>query len=95
MRSVQIALRKRDVDPERVEQMVSGVIRRLESLGEAEVESKAIGEYVMEGLAELDDVAYVRYASVYKNFREARDFEQFIGRLDDDAENQSESEPSA
>lgn len=83
MRSVQIALRKRDVDPERVEQMVSGVIRRLEALGEAEIQSKTIGEYVMEGLAEVDDVAYVRYASVYKNFREAKDFEQFLGKLDE------------
>lgn len=83
MRSVQIALRKRDVDPERVEQMVSGVIRRLEALGEAEIPSKTIGEYVMEGLAEVDDVAYVRYASVYKNFREAKDFEQFLGKLDE------------
>ena len=83
MRSVQIALRKRDVDPERVEQMVSGVIRRLEALGDVEVPSKVIGEYVMEGLAGLDDVAYVRYASVYKNFREAKDFEQFLGKLDE------------
>lgn len=83
MRSVQIALRKRDVDPERVEQMVSGVIRRLEALGDAEVPSKTIGEYVMEGLAELDPVAYVRYASVYKNFRETKDFEQFLGKLDE------------
>ena len=87
MRSVQIALRKRDVDPERVEQMVSGVIRRLEALGEGEVPSKTIGEYVMEGLAELDDVAYVRYASVYKNFREAKDFEQFLGKLEEPREN--------
>ena len=83
MRSVQIALRKRDVDPERIEQMVSGVIRRLEALGEAEIASKTIGEFVMEGLAEVDDVAYVRYASVYKNFREARDFEQFLDKLDE------------
>ncbi|MFQ5562468.1 MAG: transcriptional regulator NrdR [Parvularculaceae bacterium] len=83
MRSVNIALRKRDVDPERVEQMVSGIVRRLESMGEGEVESKRIGELVMEGLAALDDVAYVRYASVYKNFREAKDFEQFLGGLDD------------
>lgn len=83
MRSVQIALRKRDVDQERVEQMVSGVIRRLEALGDVEIPSKVIGEYVMEGLAGLDDVAYVRYASVYKNFREAKDFEQFLGKLDE------------
>ncbi|MBY0421541.1 MAG: transcriptional regulator NrdR [Parvularculaceae bacterium] len=83
MRSVQIALRKRDVDPERVEQMVSGVIRRLEALGDVEIPTKVIGEFVMEGLAGLDDVAYVRYASVYKNFREAKDFEQFLGKLDE------------
>ncbi|MEE2691913.1 MAG: transcriptional regulator NrdR [Pseudomonadota bacterium] len=83
MRSVGIALRKRDVDPERVEQMVSGIIRQLEASGEAEIPSKKIGEMVMEGLANLDDVAYVRYASVYKNFREARDFEQFLDGLEE------------
>ncbi|MGF1544939.1 MAG: transcriptional regulator NrdR [Parvularculaceae bacterium] len=83
MRSVHIALRKREVDQDRVEQMVTGVVRRLEAMGEAEIASKTIGELVMEGLAGLDDVAYVRYASVYKNFREAKDFEQFIDRLDD------------
>lgn len=83
MRSVQISLRKRNVDPERVEQMLTGVIRRLEAMGETEIDSKAIGELVMEGLAGLDDVAYVRYASVYKNFREARDFGEFIGELED------------
>ncbi len=78
MRSVQIALRKRPVDPERTERMVSGLVRRLESMGETEIPSKVIGELVMEGLASLDTVAYVRYASVYKNFREARDFEEFL-----------------
>lgn len=83
MRSVAIALRKRDVDPERVEQMVSGIIRRLEATGESEVPSKMIGEMVMEGLAGLDDVAYVRYASVYKNFREARDFGEFLDGLEE------------
>jgi transcriptional repressor NrdR len=83
MRSVQISLRKRNVEPERVEQMLTGVIRRLEAMGESEIESKAIGELVMEGLAGLDDVAYVRYASVYRNFREARDFGDFIGELED------------
>jgi transcriptional repressor NrdR len=82
MRSVNIAMRKRNVDPERVEQMVSGIIRQLESTGEGEIPSKLIGEYVMEGLATLDDVAYVRYASVYKNFKEARDFEQFLDGLE-------------
>lgn len=83
MRSVQISLRKRKVDQERVEQMVTGVVRRLEAMGETEIESKAIGQLVMEGLAGLDDVAYVRYASVYKDFREARDFGEFIGELED------------
>ncbi len=89
MRSVNIALRKRDVDPERVEQMVSGVVRRLEAMGENEIDTQTIGELVMEGLAHLDDVAYVRYASVYKNFREARDFEQFIDRLEDHDDEQT------
>ena len=83
MRSINIALRKRDVDPDRVEQMVTGITRRLESTGEGEIEAKRIGELVMEGLANLDDVAYVRYASVYKNFREAKDFEQFLGGLEE------------
>ncbi len=82
-RSVMIATRKRNVDPDRVEQMVSGIVRRLEAMGENEIESKTIGELVMEGLAHLDDVAYVRYASVYKDFREAKDFEQFLGALDE------------
>jgi transcriptional repressor NrdR len=83
MRSVQISLRKRNVDQERVEQMVTGIIRRLESMGESEIASTAIGEMVMEGLAGLDAVAYVRYASVYRDFREARDFGDFIGELED------------
>jgi transcriptional repressor NrdR len=83
LRSVTIALRKREVDSDRVEQMVSGIVRELESAGDSEIEAKLIGEMVMERLANLDDVAYVRYASVYKNFREAKDFEQFLDRLDD------------
>lgn len=83
MRSILIATRKREVEPERIEQMVSGIVRRLESMGEAEIETKQIGELVMEGLAKIDDVAFVRYASVYKNFREAKDFEQFLGDLED------------
>ena len=83
MRSILVALRKRDFEPERVEQMVSGIVRRLEATGETEIESKMVGEMVMEGLAKLDDVAYVRYASVYKNFREAKDFEQFLGGMDE------------
>jgi transcriptional repressor NrdR len=83
MRSVNIAMRKRNADAERVEQMVSGIIRRLETTGDSEIDSKLIGEMVMEGLSALDSVAYVRYASVYKNFREAKDFEQFLGSLED------------
>lgn len=81
-RSIEIAIRKRPVDPERVERLVSGIQRRLESMGEAEIPSSVIGEMVMDGLANLDQVAYVRFASVYRNFREARDFEQFIEKLD-------------
>ena len=83
MRSVQIALRKRPVDPDRVERMVTGLVRRLESMGETDIPSSVFGELVMQGLSTLDDVAYVRYASVYKDFREARDFEQFLGNLGD------------
>lgn len=81
MRSLQIALRKRDVEPERIERMVSGIVRRLENMGEAEIPSSAIGHLVMEALKTLDDVAYVRFASVYKNFREAKDFEAVLGEL--------------
>jgi len=81
MRSVSIACRKRPVDPERIERMVSGIVRQLESLGEPEVTSEQIGESIMEGLKGLDDVAYVRFASVYRNFREAKDFEQLLGEL--------------
>jgi transcriptional repressor NrdR len=80
-RSVEVALRKRPVEPERVERLINGIVRQLESSGENEVASEAIGELVMEGLKSLDGVAYVRFASVYKNFREARDFEELIGRL--------------
>ena len=80
LRSVSHALRKRPVEPERIERMVNGIVRRLESMGEADIQSKQIGELVMEGLASIDPVAYVRFASVYKNFREAKDFEDFIGQ---------------
>jgi transcriptional repressor NrdR len=80
-RSIMIATRKRPVDPERVERMINGIVRRLESLGESEIKSDMIGELVMEALANLDQVAFVRFASVYKNFREARDFEAFIGDM--------------
>ena len=81
MRSVQIALRKRPVDPERIERMVSGIVRRLENMGENDIKSETIGKLVMEALKALDDVAYVRFASVYKNFREAKDFETLLGEL--------------
>lgn len=86
MRSLQIALRKRTVDPERVERMVSGIVRRLENKGEGDIKSQTIGRLVMEGLKGLDDVAYVRFASVYKNFHEARDFEALLGELAGDDE---------
>lgn len=82
--SIEVALRKRPVAPERVERMVNGIVRQLESSGEGEIQSSAIGELVMEGLKSLDDVAYVRFASVYKNFREARDFEELLGQLGSD-----------
>ena len=81
MRSVQIALRKRPVDSERVERMVSGIVRQLENRGDAEISSEEIGHRVMEALKGLDDVAYVRFASVYRDFREAKDFEAFLGEL--------------
>jgi transcriptional repressor NrdR len=84
MRSVQIALRKRPVEPERIEKMVSGIVRQLESLGESEVKSEVVGGMIMEGLKALDDVAYVRFASVYRNFREAKDFEDLVGELSGD-----------
>jgi transcriptional repressor NrdR len=84
MRSVQVALRKRQVDPERVERMVSGIVRQLESAGDSEIPSDQIGLLVMEGLKRIDDVAYVRFASVYRNFREAKDFETLLGELSSD-----------
>jgi transcriptional repressor NrdR len=82
-RSMALALQKRQVDPERVERVVNGIVRRLESSGESDIPTKLIGELVMDALATLDQVAYVRFASVYRNFREARDFEEFIGKLGD------------
>ena len=85
-RSIDVALRKRSVEPERVERMINGVVRQLESLGDGEVASEQVGALVMEGLKGLDDVAYVRFASVYKNFREARDFEELLGSLAGDPE---------
>jgi transcriptional repressor NrdR len=80
-RSVEIALRKRNVEPERIEQTVSKIVQELEALGESEVTTETIGEAVMTHLRELDDVAYVRFASVYRNFREAKDFETALAEL--------------
>ena len=80
-RSVEVAIRKRPVEAERVERMINGIVRQLESRGDGDVSSEAVGELVMEGLKALDDVAYVRFASVYRNFREAKDFEDLIGEL--------------
>jgi transcriptional repressor NrdR len=77
-RSISIATRKRPIDPERIERMISSIARQLESMGETELPSSAVGELVMAQLKALDDVAYVRYASVYRDFRETQDFAQFL-----------------
>ena len=81
LKSVEVALRKRPIEPERIDRMVSGIVRQLESSGESEVSSSTIGEYVMEGLRGLDPVAYVRFASVYRDFREAADFQEVLGEI--------------
>ena len=80
-RSIRIAMQKRPIDPERIDQMISGIVRRLESMGETDIPSKTIGEIVMETLARIDNVAYVRFASVYKNFQAADDFDKFVSEL--------------
>jgi transcriptional repressor NrdR len=82
-RSVQIALRKLPVAEERIEQFVSGIVRVLENSNEAEISSQAVGKLVMDGLKSLDGVAYIRYASVYRDFREAKDFQRVLGELGD------------
>jgi transcriptional repressor NrdR len=82
--SFAIALRKRPVEPERIERVINSIVRRLESIGESEIPAESVGELVMDALANLDQVAYVRYASVYRNFREASDFREFIGKLGTD-----------
>jgi transcriptional repressor NrdR len=92
LRSLSIALRKRPVSPEQVEEMVSKIVRELESIGESEITSETIGEAVMEHLRVLDDVAYVRFASVYKNFREPKDFEQALAELS--GEDDGKAEPA-
>jgi transcriptional repressor NrdR len=88
VRSVQVATRKRPVDPERVERLINGIVRQLESMGETELPSSVVGEMVMKALKSLDDVAYVRYASVYRDFRETKDFANFLSDegLSEDAE---------
>ena len=82
-RSLSLALRKRDIETEKIEKIVNAIVRKLENSGDTEVKTSLIGEYIMEALSHLDQVAYVRFASVYKNFKEAKDFEQFVGNLDD------------
>ena len=80
-KSISIALRKRPIDSESIEKFISKIVRNLEGLGENDIPTSTIGKFVMKDLANLDQVAYVRFASVYKNFKEAKDFEQFIGNL--------------
>ena len=82
-RSISLALRKRNIDQETIEKIVNAIVRKLENSGETEIKSNLIGEYIMDALSHLDQVAYVRFASVYKNFREVRDFEDFLGKLED------------
>ena len=82
-RSIRVALRKRPIQEERIERILNGLVRQLEASGESDIPSKQIGELVMETLKEVDAVAYVRFASVYRDFREARDFEAFLGSLDE------------
>ncbi len=87
-RSIAIALRKRPVEPERMDRMVSGIVRQLESQGETEIRSEVIGELIMKALKAVDEVGYVRYASVYRDFRETSDFAKFLGEegLEDGSE---------
>ena len=80
-KSINISLRKRPIDSESIEKFISKIVRNLEGLGENEIPTSTIGKFIMEGLANLDQVSYVRFASVYRNFKEAKDFEQFIGNL--------------
>ncbi len=83
-RSIQTATRKRDLDPERVERLINGIVRQLEARGEEDIPSSDIGLLVMEGLKQIDEVAYVRFASVYKDFKEAKDFEGFLRAMEED-----------
>ena len=94
LRSIQVAMRKRPVESERIERLVSGLVRALESMGESEVPSATIGKMVMESLAEIDQVAYVRFASVYKNFHEVKDFAEFIGSMPGDEDDEQPTRKS-
>ncbi len=85
-RSVNLALRKRPIEENRIELLINGIVRQLESLGEAEIKTEQVGKLIMEGLQNMDTVAYVRYASVYKDFREAKDFEKFVEQIADPAD---------
>jgi len=82
-RSLSLALRKRNIEQEKIERIINAIVRKLENSGETEIKSSLIGEYVMDALSRLDQVAYVRFASVYKNFREVKDFEEFLDNLED------------
>ena len=82
-RSLSLALRKRNIEQDKIEKIVNAIVRKLENSGETEIKSSLIGEYIMEALSHLDQVAYVRFASVYKNFREVKDFEEFLDNLED------------
>ena len=82
-RSLSLALRKRDIETEKIEKIVNAIVRKLENSGEGEIKTALIGQYIMEALANLDQVAYVRFASVYRNFREVKDFEDFLGNLEE------------
>ena len=82
-RAISLALRKRTVDQDKIEKIVNAIVRKLENSGETEIKSSLIGEYIMDALSHLDQVAYVRFASVYKNFREAKDFEDFLDNLEE------------
>ena len=82
-RSISLALRKRTVDQDKIEKIVNAIVRKLENSGETEIKASIIGEYIMDALSHLDQVAYVRFASVYKNFREVKDFEDFLDNLEE------------
>ena len=82
-RSLSLALRKRNIDQDKIEKIVNAIVRKLENSGETEIKSSLIGQYIMDALSHLDQVAYVRFASVYKNFREVKDFEEFLDNLEE------------